>query len=235
MKIISLLNLKRPQLITDSGYYSEANLLTLLRTHTDFITSCPSARINWIRQAIDPELFKLNSCMSVCPFDELQIHGITIPVKHEFSWTRQRSSKNLAKGENESREYRLYLHVYRSASKEQIDSANDFRRISELKEQLISGNTEFSDAAQRFIDKYLIIRRRENKINVALNVTAMDERAKYYGLFVLISNHEKDCFEVLRKYRKRERIEEFFKPKMPHQMCGLALLPLLPNLFSDLI
>ena len=26
-----------------------------------------------------------------------------------------------------------------------------------------------------------------------------------------------------------------FDPKMPHQMCGLALLPLLPNLFSDLI
>lgn len=211
IKQLDVLNLKRPQLITDSGYYSEANLLTLLRTHTDFITSCPSTKINWIRQALDPELVKLNSCMSVCPFDELQIHGITIPVKHEFTWKRQRSSNNLAKGEDESKEYRLYLHVYRSASKEQIDSVNDFRRISELKEQILSGITEFSDAAQRFIDKYLIIKRRGNKINVALNATNMDERAKYYGLFVLISNHEKDCFDVLSKYRKRERIEEFFK------------------------
>lgn len=30
-------------------------------------------------------------------------------------------------------------------------------------------------------------------------------------------------------------IDEVLNPKMPHQMCGLALLPLLPNLFSDLI
>ena len=103
------------------------------------------------------------------------------------------------------------MRISGPTSKEQIDSANDFRRVSELKERLICGITEFSDAARRFIDKYLIIRRGGNKINLALNVTTMDERAKYYGLFVLISNHEKDCFEVLSKYRKRERTEEFFK------------------------
>lgn len=211
IKQLDVLKLNHPQLVTDSGYYSEANLLSLLRNHTNFITSCPSTSIGWVREAFSSQLDKLQSCLSVCPFDQNQIHGFTIPIRRNFSWTRQHSSKNHSKGEVENKEFRLYLHVFRSASKVQIDSANDFRRINELKLQLLSGITSFSDAAQKFIDKYLVIKRRGDKITVTPNIKAMDERAKYYGLFVLISNHEKDCFEALKKYRKRERIEEFFR------------------------
>ena len=39
----------------------------------------------------------------------------------------------------------------------------------------------------------------------------MQDANRYHGYFVLISNKEKDPFECLRKYRKRETIESFFE------------------------
>ena len=34
---------------------------------------------------------------------------------------------------------------------------------------------------------------------------------RYHGYFALVSSHEKDCFEALKKYRKREKVEEYFQ------------------------
>ena len=40
---------------------------------------------------------------------------------------------------------------------------------------------------------------------------AYAQARKEYGYFALVSNKPKDCFEALRKYRLREKIEEAFK------------------------
>ena len=43
------------------------------------------------------------------------------------------------------------------------------------------------------------------------NTKACEDAFRYHGYFVLIANKEKDPFECLRKYRKRETIESFFQ------------------------
>jgi hypothetical protein len=44
-----------------------------------------------------------------------------------------------------------------------------------------------------------------------VNEAACSERKKYHGYFALASNCEKDPFECLSKYRKRETIESYFE------------------------
>ena len=51
---------------------------------------------------------------------------------------------------------------------------------------------------------------------VVPNNKAISEVNKYHGYFVLVSNKEKDPFECLRKYRKRETIESFFEAEKQH-------------------
>lgn len=211
LKQFEVLDVKRPQLVTDKGYYSEDNILDLVRSHMDFITACPD-NVKWIKDSFIDKVDSLHSAATVCPFDQNEIHGFTVRVMHEFSWERQHSSKTKKKGEIESKSFRLYLHVFRSESKAQQECINEYNRLNELKSQILSGETEFTESAQRTIKKALIIhRRKEQIVSVDFNTRYLDEKAKTYGIFTIMTNHEKDCFKVLKKYRKRNRIEDCFK------------------------
>ena len=66
-------------------------------------------------------------------------------------------------------------------------------------------------SAQNKTAKYLHIRRWGKTIHISFNEAACREAKKHHGFFALVSNCEKDSFECLRKYRKRETIESFFE------------------------
>lgn len=51
---------------------------------------------------------------------------------------------------------------------------------------------------------------RGGKLTVKFNQEAFNETAKFFGLFVLVSNKAQDCFEALEDYRLREKTEEAF-------------------------
>ena len=68
-----------------------------------------------------------------------------------------------------------------------------------------------SDSALDKIQKYLHIRHYGDKITVTFNEKAIEAQKKYHGYFALGSNCEKDTFECLRKYRRRETVELFFE------------------------
>ena len=52
--------------------------------------------------------------------------------------------------------------------------------------------------------------------HVSFHDKACAEAYKYHGYFVLVTNKEKEPFECLRKYRKRETIESFFEAGKQH-------------------
>ena len=72
---------------------------------------------------------------------------------------------------------------------------------------------DLSETAQRKADKYLKISRlgRGGKLKVTINEDAYAQARRDYGYFALVSNKAGDCFEALRNYRLREKIEEAFK------------------------
>ena len=90
--------------------------------------------------------------------------------------------------------------------------------LFELKTLVEAGTPidQLSPSAQQNIKKYFTIKKRGNKITAVPNNKAIQEANKYHGYFVLVSNKEKDPFECLRKYRKRETIESFFEAEKQH-------------------
>jgi len=212
IKQLSVLGLQGSEVVTDCGFYSEDNLSNLFQSSFNFITRA-SHNIKWIRSEIDKVLQKLEDTGNMSP-EESGTYGVTVCLTHEFTKKRKYAShKNgLVVGDKKTFSRRVYLHIF----------SNDVNRIkknralddelNKLRNEYMEGQREFKSSAQKLIDQFLIIKEKRNgSVEITFNTKAIRENKKYNGIFVLISNKEKETFSALRKFRKREWIEDFFE------------------------
>ena len=215
---LSALGMGDAEIVTDNGYYSEHNLMELFLAHFDFITLVKTS-IKWVKAEIDRNQGAFDSVSSACPFDT-QTHGITIMLMREFMKVRKYASSKTGaqKGDKEKFRRRVYLHIYFNPKRKADDDASFDNDLIGLRKTIEEGATltELSDSAQSRLEKYLTIRNRGTSVHVAFNEAACGEAKKYHGYFALVSNCEKDAFECLHKYRKRELIESFFESMKQH-------------------
>lgn len=212
LKQMSYLNVSKAQLVTDSGYYSQDNLCKMVGKHMKFLTAV-SIDLSWVNKKLQENRSKLKTVVSQCPW-ELRTHGFTIPIQAEFAITRQRSRNGIRKGETVAKSHRLYLHLYLSKDRRLEEEERFGAEIFELKRDIEMGlYDQLSESAKKRAAKYLIISRvgRGGKLRVEINEDASEQAKKDYGYFALISNKAGDCFEALKTYRLREKIEEAFK------------------------
>lgn len=213
LKQLQVLGIKKAEIVTDNGYYSEKNLAEMLHAHFDFITLVKIG-ISWVKKELENRFNEFSSTGSACPFDT-STHGVSVMLKYEFTRQRKYASvkKGLAGGTQESFERRIYLHLYFNPFRKVEQDSTFDKDMFELK-YLVEKETaeeELSPGAVEKINKYLNINRRGNAVNVTFNEKAIAEAKKYHGYFALVSNCEKDPFECLSKYRRRETIEQFFE------------------------
>lgn len=211
-KQLKVLGLEHAEVISDCGFYSENNISLLFQSSYNFVTRIP-CDTKWIRLEVDKALEQLEDTGHMCP-DEQGTYGETICITHEFAKTRKYASKN--KGlETVDEEYftkRVYLHIYFNDVNRIKKNRSFDNELHQLRTEYEGGQREFKPAAQKLIDKFLMIKRKRNgKAEITFNTRAIKNAKKYNGVFVLIANKEKDTFEALRKYRKREWIEDFFE------------------------
>ena len=215
---LSALGVKSAEIVTDNGYYSEANLSEMLQRGFGFITLVKTS-IRWVRPEIDKHMDDLNAVSSTCPFDA-STHGITIMLMHDFEKTRiyASHSKGVGKGCAETFRRRIYLHIYFNACRQAEDRAALETDLLELKGLLEGGMDigQLPERSQEKVRKYMSVRTWGSKTTVSFNDRTCREAYKYHGYFALISNKEKECFECLRKYRRRETIESFFEAGKQH-------------------
>lgn len=213
IKQLAALGVNTTEIVTDNGYYSEQNLSELLQAGFDFITLAKTS-IKWIRPEIDKQMEALDDFRSVCPFDH-STHGVTVILMHDFEKIRKYANRKSGaeKGSVETFSRRIYLHIYFNFSRQNADKEALHNDLYALKALLESGTPvdELAPAAQEKAHKYFTIKKWGNKVTAATNNKAIKEATKYHGYFALVSNKEKDPFECLRKYRKRETIESFFE------------------------
>ena len=213
IKQLTALGVNTTEIVTDNGYYSEQNLSELLHAGFDFITLAKTS-LTWIRPEIDKHMEELDDFRSICPFDHAT-HGVTVTLMHDFKKIRKYSShkSGAEKGSEEIFSRRIYLHIYFNQSRQNDDKTALQDDLYELKTLLESGTPvdELSPAAQEKARKYFTVKKWGNKITATANNKAIKDANKYHGYFALVSNKEKDPFECLRKYRKRETIESFFE------------------------
>jgi transposase len=213
LKQMSVIGIGDAEVITDNGYYSEHNLSSLFIAHFGFVTPVKTS-IKWVGAEIDGHRDDFASVSSVCPFDT-GTHGITLALMRDFVKIRKYAGRKsgLQKGDEEVFRRRVYLHLYFNPTRKAEEDICFDGDLIELKKAIEGGAAveRLSTSAQNKAAKYLHIKRWGNKTSVSFKEAACKEAKKRHGYFALVSNREKEPFECLRKYRKRETIESFFE------------------------
>jgi transposase len=213
LKQLSVLGLGDAEIITDNGYYSEHNLAAHFLAHFDFVTLVKTS-LKWVKAELDSHQDDFGGTSSACPFDP-GTHGISLTLMRDFVKVRKYASakSGLQKGDKEAFRRRVYLHLYfnqRRKAEEDTSFDNDLIELRRIIEKG-TGVDSLSESAQNKVATYLFIKRWGSKTNVSFNESACMQAKKYHGYFALASNCEKDPFECLSKFRKREMIESFFE------------------------
>ena len=213
LKQLSALGLENAEIITDNGYYSEHNIAALFLAHFDFVTLAKTS-LKWVKAELDNHLNEFGSVSSTCPYDS-GTHGITVTLMRDFIKVRKYSGKKSGsqKGDEEIFRRRVYLHLYFNPMRKVEDDIDFDNDLIELRRNIEEGVKleDLPKNVQTKATKYLNVKRRGNKTTVSFNEVACIDAKRHHGYFALVSNSEKDTFECLRKYRKRETIESFFE------------------------
>ncbi|MCR5605094.1 MAG: transposase [Lachnospiraceae bacterium] len=211
-KQLDVMGLKGAEIITDCGFYSENNLSLLFQSSFNFITRAQHD-LKWIRPEVDKALVNIGDTANMSQH-EPGTYGVSVCLTHEFEKTRKygNQKKGLHAGDKETFQRRVYLHIFfNDVNQTKKNRALD-DTLSKLRTEYIAGQREFKPAAQKMIDRYLLISEKRNgKIEIQFRTNEIRLAKKYNGVFVLVSNKEKDPFEALRKFRRREWIEDFFE------------------------
>ena len=149
LKQIKCLDLEKPLIVTDNGYYSQENMMKFVLRNMKFLTLV-DPDVVWVRETVDALRGKLASMSSTCPFDP-SVCGATTTRKHEFSRVRLRSRNGKAVGEKETFSRSLYVHVFYSPDNDAKRELAFRKDLLELKVQVEGGVTEFTKSAQRKI------------------------------------------------------------------------------------
>lgn len=207
---LACFNLEKPLIVTDNGYYSQDNMMEFASRNVKFLTLV-DPDIMWVRETVDALSEQLAKMASTCPFDPT-VCGATTSRMHKFSRMRHRSRNGKASGEMETFSRRMYVHIFHSPDNDAKKELAFRKDLLELKAQQEYGMIEFTKAAQRKIDKYLICSKngRGGQLKIGFNDKAIAEAKKYFGYFALVSNQAMDTFTALENYRLREKIEELF-------------------------
>lgn len=211
---LKALGVNKVTLVSDNGYYSESNIGEMLWQGFDFIT-LGNSDVLWARNELDKILTSLKNPARCCPFD-LDIHGVTVPVKRTFEWTRTYASqsKGLKAGDKDNITKTVYLHFFFSSQRKVNEDAALKRIIMEAKaeiEQGISIDTlkkPVRDLVKKCCD---ITYDKAGNAKVIFTDEGFEDACKYHGIFMIVTNRNNGTFDTLSWYRKREEIEDFFR------------------------
>ena len=209
---LSALGIGDAEIVTDNGYYSESNMAEFFLSGFDFLTLVKTS-IKWVKAEIDTHISDFGSMSSTCPYDTMT-HGVTVSAMREFKKARKYDNHKTGarKGDEETFTKRVYIHLYYNPFRKAENDATFENDLMELKKLVEVGEeVTLTETALKKVDRYLMIKRRAGVSKVTFNEEACAEAKKYHGYFALVSNCEKDPFEALLLYRKREYVESCFR------------------------
>lgn len=213
IKQLEVLGVNRPEIITDNGYYSDANISALFQSRYHFITLADK-NAKWIRKIIDEVRDQMGD-YSTAGKGNLGVYGTTVNVTRTYTKERQRGSqkRGIKAGETEEFERNVHVHVYFDDFKRTNERVNFISDLQKTEEKLMSG-VDFSDLSseeQKLASEYFTLKKKGKKITIIPNSEAIKTAKPYQGFFVLLSSQEKDTWKCLEKYRRRNTIEWFFE------------------------
>lgn len=126
-----------------------------------------------------------------------------------------RSTWVMRAGDAESFSRSLYIHVCHDPIRKEQGDMRFFERLRDLKRSLEKGIPldEMEKRGAKDAQKYfrLVYDSKGRLRRIVWNKETCQSTCRFHGTFVIVASREKDGFAALRKYRRREKIEEFFR------------------------
>jgi transposase len=191
LKNFDKLDFPKLHLVMDRGFYSEANVDTLLEQGEKFILGVPIHR-KWVKEIIDR-----NRDVMYGPHGYRKIDGEVLYVhSHMMSW-----------GEKRKRCYlQLYFNNHQAADAHDgfIDELLTYREELESSKRI----AEHEDAYQQY---FIMKETPKRGLQVKYNDEAIAaHRNQYSGFSAILSNDIKDPVETLLVYRDKDVVEKCF-------------------------
>ena len=196
---LSALGLDDPTVVTDNGFYSQANLAAFQRRGKKFLTLVDT-RVSWVREAVASVRERLDDGDAICPFDTGTCGVTLVRGNHVFEREDRENGTPALTGP-------LYVHVFRSLQLRTKREADFNKRLLEIKGLLESGE-ELNESAERWSRKYLDVHEEGGHRTVAFRNDAVREARRGLGVFALASNRRMDTFRALELYRLRNELED---------------------------
>lgn len=212
---LKALGAKKVTMVDDNGYYSESNIGEMLGQKYDFIT-LGNIDVKWVKDELDKVIKTLMNPAHACPFD-LQTNGVSVKVTRNFQKTRVYGStkKGLKAGDKETFEGTVYLNFYFNPENKVVEDMRLKESLFETKRLLEETDIPFDSLtkpAKDLFNKCCVINTdKKGKRTVEFLDDKFEEVCKYHGIFVIVTSKKMDVFDVLKWYRKREEIEDFFR------------------------
>ncbi|OMF18506.1 transposase [Paenibacillus sp. FSL H8-0548] len=194
------LGFSKVKLVMDRGFYSEANINALFKSHLKFLISAKMS-LSFIRHELDGIYDRFRSFEHYNEKYELYCHT----VQTEWNYTEHRPYK----GDTITEPRRLYIHYYYNIDKAAEDEKAFDRKLIGLLKELESGRPIPEHESQ--YKKYFEVKttpKRGARVTVKEEVVAKAKR--YYGYFALVTNETMDAVTALELYRNKDVVEKAF-------------------------
>jgi len=187
-------------LIMDRGFYSEENITALYKQHYRFIIAAKKSlkRVKAAINRIHDTLVRFEH------YHEGQdIYYASELVKWEIKGTDTEGQETIQTHK------RLYLHLYYDDQRALDARRTQHKKVLRLKRELEQGAR--NTAHEQLYTKYFTIKKTPKRgMSVIIRTEVLEEEAKYYGYFSLMSNLVKDPIDALIVYRAKDVVEKAF-------------------------
>ncbi len=201
-------------LVSDKGYSSNKNINDCLRNDVGFLFNMKSGVLGSLTQElIEQEILNLRDLNNRDWYTEV----FQITKKIEWSYERQptvgkRSTKKTRDTET------LYWHIYFDRQIADNASQGLFERIGTIQEKL--HNKERLEENEQSLFEEIFEAQEDDSAGYRINNRKVEEKLKYKGYRVLVSNEITDARQAWCTYQERWKVEDTFKTLKSRLGCS---------------
>ncbi len=209
LRELSYLNISKPLIVSDNGFYSLDNITAFIFERMRFLTRVTLRDGAWLKKIVDEHLNELDLFSNQLDSDA-NIQGVSICFEHNFERLCKYNTEGHKAGDKITVIKKLHLHIYRLRENKHQEEKLFASQLADIKAHLLAED-ELTPAAQKIADECFIVTKSRGKISVTPNQDGCLKRSRYFGLLLLLTNDEKDKESALAIYRKREHIEDHYE------------------------
>lgn len=178
-------------LVLDRGFYTKENVQMLCEEHLKFIVGGKKSA-KYIKEAIESIRNDIKSIKNYSVKHELYMKQVDVGGTFKASKTSH---------------YPVKVHIYLNMQQYVEDEKTLFKTLDELQKELNSGNRQ--ESHENEYRRYFVQDKTTKRYK--MNESAVEEKLKNMGMFVLVTNQKYTSERALELYREKDVVEKAFE------------------------